>query len=141
MNRITIHGRLTREPEMRDAGPSASVCSFTVAVNRRFDREKSDFFDCQAWGKLGLFVERYFHKGSEILVSGEMQSRKYTNKEGSQRTSWSVNVDQIDFCGNANPSNQHKNQTSQASFKGAPKEEIDAGFSEISEIDDGTLPF
>lgn len=98
MNQIVIHGRLTRDPEQKAAG-SAMVSKFTVAANRIFDRDKADFFDCEAWNKNGEFVQKYFTKGQEIIVTGEMQSRKYDDKEGNKRTAWSVNVSNVQFCG------------------------------------------
>lgn len=100
MNKITIHGRLTRDPETREAG-QAQVCKFTIAENQRFNRDKSNFHECEAWNKTGEFVERYFTKGSEILVVGELQQREYEAKDGAKRKVWSVNVDQVDFCGKA----------------------------------------
>lgn len=98
MNLITIHGRLTRDPETRTAG-NGTVARFTVAANRSYDRDTADFFDCDAWGKTGEFVQQYFNKGQEIIVTGEMQSRKYDDKDGNKRTAWAVRVDRVVFCG------------------------------------------
>lgn len=129
MNKVIVHGRLTRDPEMRNAGNS-TVCNFTVAENQRFDREKSNFHDCEAWGKTGEFVEKYFFKGSEIVVSGEMRQREYTAKDGSNRRAWSINVDQVDFCGKASD-NQRGGQQQQ-----------DTGVDGFVEIEnDEELPF
>ena len=98
MNQIVIHGRLTRDPEQKAAG-SAMISKFTVAANRIFDHDTADFFDCDAFNKNGEFVQKYFTKGQEIIVTGEMQSRKYDDKEGNKRTAWSVNVSNVQFCG------------------------------------------
>ena len=100
MNKIIIKGRLTHDPELRNTDSGVPVCSFDVAVNRRFDKETADFFRCTAWRKTGEIVSQYFTKGKEILLSGEMQSRKYEDKEGNKRIAWDINVDEIDFCGN-----------------------------------------
>jgi single-strand DNA-binding protein len=130
MNKVIVHGRLTRDPEMRDAGQSR-VCKFTVAENQRFNREKSNFHDCEAWNKTGEFVEKYFSKGSEIVVSGELQQREYEAKDGSSRRAWSINVDQVDFCGKASDGQGRKEQ--------APAAATDAnGF---TDIEDDELPF
>ena len=82
MNNIVIHGRLTRDPELRTTNNGKEVANFCVAVNRRFDRDTADYFDCQAWGKAAVFIQQYFRKGQEILVRGSMQSRKWQDKDG-----------------------------------------------------------
>lgn len=110
MNKITVHGHITRDPELRDAGAS-KVCKFTVAENQRFDRDKSNFHDCEAWGKTGEFVNQYFHRGSEIVVSGELRQRNYEAKDGSKRTAWSINIDQVDFCGKASDKGGQRDQS------------------------------
>ena len=99
MNNITIKGRLTRKPELKVTDNGKEVANFTVAVNRRSDRETADFFDCSAWGKTAAFVETHFKKGQEIVLSGAMQSRKWEDKEGNKRTNWSIFVDTVEFCG------------------------------------------
>lgn len=99
MNNITIKGRLTRKPEIKVTDNGKEVANFTVAVNRRTDRETADFFDCAAWGKTAAFVETYFEKGQEIVLSGAMQSRKWEDKDGNKRTNWSIFVDTVEFCG------------------------------------------
>lgn len=103
LNNIAIHGRLTRDPEMRKTGSGTSVANFTVAVDRDMKcqdgSKEADFFDCVAWKGTADFVCKYFHKGSQIIVSGRMQSRKWTDKNGQSRTSWEVDVIGIDFCG------------------------------------------
>lgn len=101
MNQIVIKGRLTRSPELKTIqgkNGDMSVCSFSVAVNRRFG-EEADFFDCQAWGKTGEFVNKFFNKGQEILICGEMQCHPYENKDGQKRYPWRLNASQIEFCG------------------------------------------
>lgn len=99
MNKIIIKGRLAHNPDLRTTTSDVPVCSFDVAVNRSFDREVTDFFRCNAWRKTGEFVHKYFKKGQEILVSGEMQSRKWVDKDGSNHVSWEINVDTVEFCG------------------------------------------
>ena len=89
MNKTIMMGRLTRDPEVRysqGANPTA-VARFSIAVNRRFKREgepEADFFNCVAFGKLGEFVERYYRKGMQVLVTGRLQNNNYTNKDGQQ---------------------------------------------------------
>ena len=80
MNKIIIKGRLTRDPELKTGGSGAEFCKFTVAVDRRLTKDKdiqknTDFFDCTAFGKTGVFIKNYFTKGREILVDGRMESK------------------------------------------------------------------
>lgn len=96
MNNIVIHGRLTRDPELKsyttNKGEPGQVARFGVAVNRRFG-EETDFFDCSAFNRSGETIAKWFHKGDGIVLSGEMQSRKTDDK-----TYWSVKVDSWDFA-------------------------------------------
>ena len=101
MNHITIHGRLTKEPELRQTQSGVSVCNFSVAVDRTYkngEDKQTDFFSCVAWRGLGELIARNFHKGKEILVCGEMQSRKY-EKDGANHIVWELVVANMDFCG------------------------------------------
>lgn len=103
LNHIIIQGRMVRDPEMRRTGSGISVANFTVAVDRDMKGQdgnrETDFFDCVAWRATADFVSKYFHKGSQILVAGRMQSRKWNDKNGQARTSWEVQVDNVYFCG------------------------------------------
>lgn len=100
MNKIIITGRLTKDPELRTTGSGVEVCSFTVAVDRKTGKggeKKSDFFDCTAWRQSGVFVEKYFKKGDGITIEGRMESEKYTDKDGNNRTAWKLTVDNVEF--------------------------------------------
>ncbi len=95
-------GRLTRDPELRTTQSGVSVASFTVAVDRDFagrdgGERQTDFFDCSAWRQTGEFVSKYFHKGSMIVVSGRMQSRKFQDRDGNNRTAWDIQADNVYF--------------------------------------------
>ena len=90
LNHITIMGRLTRDPELRRTGSGIAVASFTVAVDRDFGgrdggEKETDFIDCVAWRQTGEFVSKYFTKGRMIVVSGRLQIRSWTDKEGNKR--------------------------------------------------------
>ena len=136
MNNITIHGRLVRAPETRQTASGISVTNFTVAVDRDYktqDGEKqTDFFDCTAWKARGDVIAKYFEKGSEICVVGSMESRKYTDKEGNNRTAWEINVQGFDFCG----SKGDKASGGAGGHQSAPSQ----GFVEVDDSD-GDLPF
>lgn len=102
MNKTILLGNLTREPEMRysQGEKSIAITRFTVAVNRRFTREgepDTDYFSCTAFGKQAETIEKYFHKGSRILVSGRLQNDNYTNKNGEKVYSVQLIVEEVDF--------------------------------------------
>ncbi len=102
LNHITIMGRLTRDPELRRTGSGIAVASFTVAVDRDFGgrdggERETDFIDCVAWRQTGEFVSKYFTKGSMIVVSGRLQIRGWTDKEGNKRRSAEVVADNVYF--------------------------------------------
>ena len=103
MNRIIIKGRLTRDPELKTGGSGVEFCKFTVAVDRKFSKDKTkdrqaDFFDCTAFGNTGVAISHYMTKGREILVEGRMESST-SEKDGQKRTFWGVTVESFDFCG------------------------------------------
>ena len=102
LNHITIMGRLTRDPELRRTGSGVAVASFTVAVDRDFSgrdggERETDFIDCVAWRQTGEFVSKYFTKGSMIVVSGRLQIRSWTDKDGNKRRSAEVVADNVYF--------------------------------------------
>lgn len=101
LNHIVIMGRLTRDPELRTTQSQINVASFTVAVDRDYSgqgqEKQTDFIDVVAWRQTGEFVSKYFQKGSMIVVSGRLQSRKWTDREGNNRTSWEINADSCYF--------------------------------------------
>ena len=102
LNHITIMGRLTRDPELRRTGSGNAVASFTVAVDRDFGgrdggEKETDFIDCVAWRQTGEFVSKYFTKGRMIVVSGRLQIRSWTDKEGNKRRTAEVVADNCYF--------------------------------------------
>ena len=102
LNHIVIMGRLTRDPELRRTGTGVAVASFTVAVDRDFGgreggERETDFIDCVAWRNTGEFVSKYFTKGSMIVVSGRLQIRGWTDKEGNKRRTAEVVADNVYF--------------------------------------------
>ena len=102
LNHIIIMGRLTRDPELRRTGSGIAVASFTVAVDRDFGNRESgeretDFIDCVAWRQTGEFVSKYFTKGRMAVVSGRLQIRNWTDKDGNKRRSAEVVADNVYF--------------------------------------------
>ncbi|MBR3949134.1 MAG: single-stranded DNA-binding protein [Oscillospiraceae bacterium] len=102
LNHIVIMGRLTRDPELRRTGSGIAVASFTVAVDRDFGgrdggEKETDFIDCVAWRQTGEFVSKYFAKGRMIVVSGRLQIRSWTDKDGNKRRTAEVVADNVYF--------------------------------------------
>lgn len=98
MNKVILKGRLTATPELKTTTSDIYVTDFSVAVNRRFNKEQTDFINCQAWRQTAEFISKYFEKGQEILVIGELHIDKW-DKDGETRYSTRVSVDEVEFCG------------------------------------------
>ena len=135
MNFVAINGRLTSDPELKTVGSGISVCTINVAVGRSYtkqDEEKqTDFFTCTFWRQGAEFISKFFRRGQEIIVTGEMQSRKYQDKDGNNRIAWGIENCHAEFCGSK------KDNQSQA-VTGTV--EITHNF-EVIDDDDATLPF
>ena len=156
LNHITIMGRLTRDPELRYTQSQTPVASFTLAVDRDYGgrdggEKQTDFIDCVAWRQTAEFVSKYFQKGSMAVVSGRLQIRDWTDREGGKRRSAVVVVDKIYFGesrrrdsgesgsygGNYGSSGESRSysapSSSSSSSNASPFAELDDG--------DGELPF
>ena len=101
LNKVVIAGRLTSDPELKTTQTGVSVTSFTVAVNRRYQREgaeqQADFINCTAWRQTAEFITKYFAKGSSICVTGSIQTRKWQDQNGQTRYGTDVVVDEALF--------------------------------------------
>lgn len=101
MNKIIIIGNLTRDPEVKYTAKGTAIAKFTVAVARRFKdqdgKEATDFFDVDAWGKLGELAGQYLAKGRKVAVEGDMRMEKWEDRDGNKRTSWKVHANEIEF--------------------------------------------
>ena len=127
MNKIILKGRLTSTPELKRTPNDIPVTKFTVAVNRRFDREKTDFINCEAWRNTAEFISKFFSKGKEILVIGELHIDK-REKDGENIYYTMVVVDEAEFCGN-------KGDNAEA------KADTESGGNFVDALEDDTLPF
>ena len=131
MNKIIITGYLGQDPELQTLSNGMEKCRFTVGVSRRVKKDapkKTDWFNCDAWGATGAFVQKWFKKGSGITVSGRMESSQ-SDKEGVKRTYWSLNVDDVEF-----PMGKGDRQDA------APAQQIDAQ-SGMAVVDTDEVPF
>lgn len=100
LNHIVIIGRLTADPELRRTGSGVAVTSFTIACDRDFGQngqKETDFIECTAWRQTGEFVNKYFAKGRMIVVSGRLQIRKFTDKNGNKRSAAEIVADNVYF--------------------------------------------
>lgn len=102
LNHITVMGRLTRDPELRRTGSGVAATSFTLAVDRDYNpkdgaEKETDFIDFTSWRNTAEFVAKYFHKGSMAIVSGRLQIRNWTDKDGNKRRSAEVVADSVYF--------------------------------------------
>lgn len=102
MNKVILMGNLARDPEVTySQGSNLAIARFAIAVNRRFARDgedSTDFFNCTAFGKTAEFVEKYFHKGSRMLLSGRVQNDNYTNKNGEKVYSVQIIAEEVEFA-------------------------------------------
>ena len=96
MNKIILMGRSTREAEM--FGQKSKVARFTLAVDRTYGEDETDFFNCVSFGKQAEFVEKYLKKGTKILLSGRLQNNSYEDKQGQKVTSVQIITEDIEFC-------------------------------------------
>ncbi len=102
LNHIVLQGRLVRDPELRRTGSGVAVTSFCLAVDRDHNpkdggEKETDFIDCNAWRSTAEFVAKYFTKGSMAIVSGRLQIRNWTDKEGNKRRNAEVVADSVYF--------------------------------------------
>lgn len=101
MNKITLIGNLTHDPEVRSTPNGVTVCTFNIAVNRRFapqgGEKVTDFFRINAWRQLGDTCAKYLSKGRKVAVIGELQARTYETKDGTTRMSLDVSADEVEF--------------------------------------------
>jgi len=150
LNQIVIMGRLTRDPELRRTGSGIAVTSFTLAVDRDFSgkdsgEKETDFIDCVAWRQTGEFVSKYFAKGRMAVVTGRLQIRGWTDKDGNKRRTAEVIADSVYFgdskkesdSGSSYGGNSYNAPGYNApGYAGPPQND----FAEI-EDDDAQLPF
>ena len=138
MNKITLIGNLTHDPETRSTSSGVTVTTFTIAVNRRFSQggEKvTDFFRINAWRQLGETCSRYLSKGRKVAVVGELQARTYEAKDGTTRMSLDVSADEVEFL---TPRSADDSAPAYSSGTRPSSQPDDLGFTDIQSDD---IPF
>ena len=101
LNVVVLSGRLTAEPELKTTSNGVSVCSFSIAVERRYrqgEERQSDFINIVTWRSSAEFVSKYFKKGQMIAVRGAIQTRRHQDKDGNNRTAFEVVADDVQFA-------------------------------------------
>ena len=148
LNHITIMGRLTRDPELRRTGSGVAVASFTLAVDRDFGKnengeKETDFIDCVAWRQTGEFVSKYFTKGRMAVVSGRLQIRSWTDKDGNKRRTAEVVADNVYFGDSKRDGDSGSTYSAPAGSFGGYSAPASAPASDFAMLDDddAQLPF
>lgn len=130
LNKVIVMGRLVRNPELRRTNSGTAVASFTIACNRDFKSDggerESDFIECVAWRNTAEFVSKYFTKGRMSVVSGRLQTRNWTDKEGNKRKATEIVAESVYF-GDSKREELQSYAVPQESFAELP--------------DDGEIPF
>ena len=139
MNKLTIIGNLTRDPELRTTSTGLNVCSFTVAVNRRrsanSNQPEADFFRVSAWRQLGENCQRYLAKGRKVAVVGSVSVSTYTGNDGTTRASLEVMADDVEFLSSRNEDAGYAPAAPAQSIPAVP------AMNGFEEVDDEDLPF
>lgn len=97
MNKVVFIGRLTKDPELATTNSGVSVCNFSIAVNRQYDNEQTDFINIVAWRGLADVCFKYLKKGAKVAICGSLQTRNYENSEGDKRYVTEIVASDIEF--------------------------------------------
>jgi single-strand DNA-binding protein len=109
MNKVILIGRLTKDPELKYTQAGTAVATFTLAVDRKFSKEKeADFINCVAWQKTAEFVSQWFKKGQQMALEGRLQVRSYDDNDGNRNWVTEVVAEQIEFCGSSGKGDEKK---------------------------------
>lgn len=139
MNKVYLIGNLTRDPETRTTQNGLTVCSFTLAVNRRMKKQdgtqETDFINVTAWRQLGELCAKYLAKGKKAAVSGSLQTRTYEAKDGSKRSAFEIVAEEVEFLTPVGADAQRGN-----SGGAEGQQEGNGDFTKV-EVEDDQLPF
>lgn len=129
MNKCVLIGRLTKDPELKLlAGSGKANCRFTIAVNREYKKDETDFINCVAWGKTAETISQYMTKGRQIAVSGSIRTGSFDKQDGTKVYTTDINVDHFEFVGGKNEGQAPS--SNQSSFN-----------DDITLVDDDMMPF
>ena len=138
MNKVILIGRLCKDPELRYApGSGTAVAKFNLAVTRPFKKDETDFINCIAFGKTGETITQYFTKGSQIAVTGRIQTGSYDAQDGTKKYTTDVIIESFEFVeSKKKEDNKHANEheVMRDTFE-------NDGFGDMTPIDEGSMPF
>ena len=157
-NKVILMGRICRDPELKTTQSGVSMCRFTIAVDRQFQKQgeerQADFFDVTAWRQTAEFVCKWFSKGKMIFIDGKLQNDNYTDQNGNKVYRNSIIADNVSFCGDKSGNNQSADVKPPQTHQNAPQRpaqqnpapstsQLQLGdLSEFEEIlSDGAVPF
>lgn len=135
MNSVNIIGRLTTDLELRRTQDGTSVCSYTLAVKRPKVKDATDFIECVTWRQGAEYLKQYGHKGDIVAVSGSLQSRKWTDKNGNNRTTWEVVTESVELLSSKKNSEAGGNTNQNRKFSYAKPSYAQQNFRQVSETD------
>lgn len=133
MNSVQLVGRLTRDPDVRYTNGGLTIAKFSVAIDRKFKtegEETADFINCSAFGKTAEFMEKFFHKGMRVGLTGRIQTGSYTNKDGVKVYTTEVVAESVEFT-------ESKNANAQSSDTAKPSKD----FMDVPDALEDELPF
>lgn len=134
VNKVVIVGRMVKNPDLRfTPGNGNAVSRFTVAVNRQFKKDETDFISCVAFGKTAEIIAQHFTKGKQIAVSGSIRTGSYEAQDGTKRYTTDVAVESFDFIESKQANNDYVPDNQAGPF--------DGGFDDITPITDDSMPF
>ncbi len=111
MNKAILVGRLTKDPEVKLTSNQTQFCQFTVAVERKFKDQNGqrqvDFINCLAWKNTAIFIQKYFHKGNRIGLTGNIQTRSYEDNNGQKKFVTEIVVEEVEFVENNNKADEN----------------------------------
>lgn len=135
MNKVVLIGRTTKSPELRYApGTGTAVCRFTLAVNRPYKKDETDFINCVAFGKIAETIAQYVLKGRQVAITGSIRTGLYENNAGNKIYTTDVVLDGFEFIGNSNNNQGNSGAWNQS-------EDTGMGFGVEEPIDEGNMPF
>lgn len=143
LNVVVLTGRLTADPELKTTTNGTSVCSFSIAVDRRYkagEERQADFINIVTWRTSAEFVSKYFKKGQMIAIEGSIQTRKYQDRDGNNRTAFEVVANNVQF---ADFAKRDGDAPAAAAPAATPASYSNAGAGDFTSIDDvdEDLPF
>ena len=135
MNKVVLIGRTTKSPELRYApGTGTAVCRLTLAVNRPYKKDETDFINCVAFGKIAETIAQYVLKGRQVAITGSIRTGSYENNAGNKIYTTDVVLDGFEFIGNSNNNQGNSGAWNQS-------EDTGMGFGVEEPIDEGNMPF